>query len=107
MSASTDTPGATGTSGTAGTTTAAGAATTAGATGTTGAASEAPAASPSGSQTYRLIANGSALTPHVGKKLELTGTIEDQPAGASSSDAAASGPALRVTAGKVVANSCQ
>jgi len=56
-----------------------------------------------------LIANGSALTEHVGKKLELTGVIEDQAGAASGSETsagAASGPALRVKSGKVVANSC-
>lgn len=48
--------------------------------------------------TYRLIANPSALSPHVGKKLELTGTIE----------AAATGntPSLRVQEGKIVAPTC-
>jgi hypothetical protein len=56
-------------------------------------------------QTYRLIANATALTPHVGKKLELTGTLEDQPgASATSTAASASGPALRVASGKIVAN---
>jgi len=53
---------------------------------------------------YRLIANDSALTPHVGKKLELTGTIDDQASSATSS--AASAPRLRVEAGKVVAEAC-
>jgi hypothetical protein len=57
-----------------------------------------------------LIANGSALTEHVGKKLELTGVIEDQAGAASGSETSASGaangPALRVKSGKVVANSC-
>jgi hypothetical protein len=63
-----------------------------------------------------LIANESALTPHVGKKLELTGTIDDQdsPArsatadsrGSSAASSAASAPRLRVEAGKVVAEAC-
>lgn len=88
--------GTAGTTGTTGTTAAAGAA---GATSTTGSAAAASAG-----QTYRLIANASALTPHVGKKLELTGTLDE---GSSASPASASGPALRVTSGKVVANSCQ
>src|SRR5215471_15796566 len=55
--------------------------------------------------TYKLIANASALTPHVGKKVELTGTLE--PAGSGNSeattttDANANGPTLRVQAGKI------
>jgi hypothetical protein len=55
-------------------------------------------------QTYRLVANPAALTPHVGKKLELTGTLVDQTA---STTASASGPALKVESGKVLAASCQ
>jgi len=90
----------------------------AGTTGTTGATAgtatgtsgtEAAAGSSSG-QTYRLIANGSALTEHVGKKLELTGVLEDEAGATSGSQAsasgAASGPALRVKSGKIVGNSC-
>ncbi|HYM23955.1 MAG TPA: hypothetical protein VEU08_12135 [Vicinamibacterales bacterium] len=60
-------------------------------------------------QTYRLIANPSALTPHVGKKLELTGTVDDSPASATTTDAASpfgNAPKLRVESGKIVAASC-
>jgi len=55
-------------------------------------------------QTYRLIANGAALSPHVDKKLELTGTLVDRPA---STSATAAGPALKVESGKVIAATCQ
>jgi pilus assembly protein FimV len=60
-------------------------------------------------QTYQLIANQAALRPHVGKKLELTGTLVDQQASTStgSTQATAAGPALKVEAGKVIAASCQ
>ena len=67
-----------------------------------------PAASTASAQTYRLIANPTALSPHVGKKLELTGTLEDQ-SGTAHPDAGgpdANAPALRVEAGKVIAASC-
>jgi hypothetical protein len=47
-----------------------------------------------------LIANEAALNPHVGKKLELTGTIDDQPS------SGATGQKLRVEAGKVLAEAC-
>jgi hypothetical protein len=55
-----------------------------------------------------LVANPTSLSPHVGKKLELTGTLEDK---ASASGAAASSsdsnvPALKVESGKVIAQSC-
>jgi hypothetical protein len=65
-------------------------------------------------KTYRLIASEAALSPHVGKKLELTGTLDDQssstssPSAASSDASAASGsaPKLKVESGKVVAAQC-
>ena len=67
----------------------------------------APAAS---GETYQLIANASALTPHVGKKLELTGVLESTATGSSESttgaDAKANSPTLRVQSGKIVAASC-
>jgi hypothetical protein len=56
-------------------------------------------------QTYRLIANSSALIPLVGKKLELTGTLDPDNASAAASEPSA-GPALRVKSGKIVAASC-
>jgi hypothetical protein len=116
--------GTTGTTGTAGTTAAGTAGATAGTAGTTagtqGAAGAAATdakfiltgatASPadtatSAQTTYRLIANPTALTAHVGKKLELTGTI-DTASAADPKDPSASAPALRVESGKVVAASC-
>jgi hypothetical protein len=61
-------------------------------------------------QTFRLIANPTALSPHVGKKLALTGTLEQpDPATASAptaADSEAKGPALRVESGKILAESC-
>jgi hypothetical protein len=76
----------------------------AGATTTAGAAAQSASSAP---QTYRLIANASALTPHLGKKLELVGTID---ANLASSDRASASdtsvPALRVESGKIVAASC-
>lgn len=68
-------------------------------------------------RTYRLIANESALVPHVGKKLELTGTVDEQPSStrsqsaaasdASSGASAATAPKLKVESGKVLAPSCE
>ena len=105
--AATDTAAAApGTAGTTGTTAAQGAATDADAKfvladAKTSATDTAPA------QTYRLIANPAALTPHVGKKLELTGTIVDAASAPGGAAGAATGPALRVEAGKVLAASCE
>lgn len=75
---------------------------------TAAAAPTASAASTPPSQTYRLIANASSLSPHVGKKLELTGTVEDQNSGApnASSTSDVGTPALRVSSGKVIAATC-
>jgi hypothetical protein len=65
---------------------------------------------PAGASTYKLIANTSALTPHLGKKVELTGTLEPAASGNSeanaTSDANANGPTLRVQSGKIVGASC-
>ncbi|HEX7137575.1 MAG TPA: hypothetical protein VF219_07005 [Vicinamibacterales bacterium] len=71
-----------------------------------------PSATPAGS-TYRVIANPSALTPHIGKKLALTGTIEKSagattPAASATTTASSEAPmlALRVESGKIVADTC-
>jgi hypothetical protein len=64
-----------------------------------GAASASDSSAP---RSYRLIANEAALSPHVGKKLELSGTIEESSAPSS----AANAPMLRVEAGKVIGESC-
>jgi hypothetical protein len=63
------------------------------------------ASTPSTAQTYRLIANPTALTEHVGKKLELTGTL-DPTSTADPKDPSAAAPALRVQSGKIVAATC-
>jgi len=106
--------GTTGTTGTTGTEPAptAGAA-TAGTTGTAGAAgakfiltgASATPSDTSTAQTYRLIANPTALSEHVGKKLELVGTI-DTTSTPDPKDPSASAPALRVESGKIVAATC-
>jgi hypothetical protein len=86
---------------------------TAGATGTTGAvdakfiltgASATPAEAAT-AQTYRLIANPTALSEHVGKKLELVGTI-DTASTADPKDPSAAAPAFRVESGKILAATC-
>jgi hypothetical protein len=81
----------------------------AGTTSTAGAAAATTAAPANGpKETYRLIANGSALSPHVNKKLELTGTLEANSATAtdSASGPEAGRPTLRVKSGRIVAASC-
>jgi hypothetical protein len=112
------TAGTTGTAGTAGATGTAGTAdapkfvltnavpSTADASGAAPPSEPAPgAAKASETQTYRLIANATSLSPHVGKKLELTGTIEEK-SPSSSAGAEGSMAALRVESGKVVGASC-
>jgi hypothetical protein len=83
---------------------------------TNASASAAGAASAPSAKTYRLIANETALTPHSGKKLELTGTLEEQSSSSSSGGAgssnsstgasASNAPRLRVESGKVLAAQC-
>jgi len=72
-----------------------------GSTGTTGTAS-----SSSNASEYRLDAADTTLTPHVGHKVEITGTVEPasrmstQPAGSSSQ------PTLKVDQVKMVSTTC-
>jgi hypothetical protein len=68
-------------------------------------ASASPSDGTASAQTYRLIANPTALTEHVGKKLELVGTI-DPSSNADPKDPSAAAPALRVESGKIIAASC-
>ena len=119
--------GAAGPAGTVGTAGAAGAAGTAGDTAATlnflltnaaasatdtgaspAAATPPVAAGTSRAQTYRLIANPTALIPHVGKKVELTGTLDDSGTKPPEPSAAPEVNALtlEVESGKIVAASC-
>jgi hypothetical protein len=74
----------------------------------------APDESKSVARTYRLVANDSALSPHAGKKVELTGTIQGQDTTRSDNvsppeaqnAAANSGPRLVVESGKVLSVEC-
>jgi hypothetical protein len=99
--------------GTTGTTGTDPAAATVGTTGTTGASNakfiltgaSATPADTANAQTYRLIANPTALSEHVGKKLELVGTI-DTTSTPDPKDPSAAAPALRVESGKIVAATC-
>lgn len=70
-------------------------------------------ASASDARTYRLVANESALAPHAGKKIEVTGTLDSPSASASpnpapsgSSSSSTGTPKLVVESGKVISQSC-
>jgi len=65
--------------------------------GTTGSASSATASS------YKLDADDAKLTPHVGHKVEISGTIESASSAASSS---MSSPTLKVDSVKMIASTC-
>jgi hypothetical protein len=98
---------------------------TAGATGTAGTAGsfilanaarpkDAPAASTTSAAvapTYRLDAVDSQLSPHVGHRVAITGTVESAMAGATAPSAsttasAANAPRLKVESLKMIAASC-
>jgi hypothetical protein len=70
---------------------------------------DAPAAA-AASRTFRLVANEAALSPHAGKKVELTGTLQDSASSSRSSSSASaadsSAPQLVVESGKVLAAKC-
>ena len=72
-----------------------------GAVGTGGAAK--PAATK-----YRLDADDAKLSPHVGHKVEVTGTIDDKamPSAPSGAAAASAGPKFKVDSIKMVAAAC-
>jgi hypothetical protein len=59
---------------------------------------------------YRLDADAAKLTPHVGHKVEITGTVDEMsssatpPSGATASSAA--GPKLKVDSVKMIAATC-
>jgi hypothetical protein len=63
---------------------------------------------------YRLVANEQALAPHMGKKIEVTGTVDGQASAsrgssATPSDSSASAsdaPRLIVESGKIIAPTC-
>ena len=97
---------------------------TSGATGTAGAAGgsfilanaarpkDAPAAASSGTiaSSYRLDATDSQLSPHVGHRVAITGTVESPAAGAATPPAAgaasAAAPRLKVESVKMIAATC-
>lgn len=65
-------------------------------------------------RSYRLVANDEALAPHAGKKIEVTGTLDNQASASrgsssASSDSSTSGadaPRLIVESGKIIAPTC-
>jgi hypothetical protein len=74
------------------------------------ASTDAPAADTAAARTFRLVASEAALSPHAGKKVELTGTVQDSDSStrnsSASSSADASAPQLVVESGKVLAATC-
>ncbi len=67
-----------------------------------------PASASSSSRSYLLIANDAALAPHVGKQLEVTGTLDGQRSSSSAqgADSPRSMPRLIVESGKVLPAAC-
>jgi hypothetical protein len=74
------------------------------------ASADATAAGAAAPRTFRLVANDAALSPHAGKKVELTGTVQDSDSSSrnssSASTADSSAPQLVVESGKVLAAKC-
>ena len=72
------------------------------------------AGAPSAARTYQLVANEAALTPHAGKKLEITGTLDDQAGGTRGASPttpdspvpAAKAPKLIAESAKIIAPTC-
>ena len=75
----------------------------------TGTAGTAGTATPSASS-YKLDGDDAKLSPHVGHKVEITGSIDDKPSSARSETspaaAAPAAPKLKVEAVKMIAGTC-
>jgi hypothetical protein len=75
-----------------------------GTTGTSG-SEKAPKAS-----SYRLDGDDSKLSPHIGQKVEITGSVEDRPMSATGTPAASGSapeaPKFKVESVKMIASSC-
>ena len=84
----------------------------AGAVATSGSGGAAAAGGASASKSYRLDGSESTLTPHVGHKVEITGTLEERrpasaaAAGATGAGANASAGTLKVDSVKMVSTTC-
>jgi hypothetical protein len=75
-------------------------------TGTTGTAGSMPPSTAVASE-YRLDADDAKLTPHVGHKVEISGTVEQAASSTpSSASSAANAPKLKVDAVKMIASTC-
>jgi len=55
---------------------------------------------------YRLDGTETTLTPHVGHKVEITGTLEERPASAAAGAANAPAGTLKVDSVKMVSTTC-
>jgi len=55
---------------------------------------------------YRLDGTESTLTPHVGHKVEITGTLEERPASSAAGGANAPAGTLKVDSVKMVSTTC-
>jgi hypothetical protein len=79
------------------------------ASGTAGAAGTSGSAHPTASS-YRIDGDDSKLTPHVGHKVAITGSVDSASAsgstGGASASASAAGPKLKVDSVKMIAASC-
>jgi hypothetical protein len=74
--------------------------------GTTGTAGTAPPSTAVASE-YRLDADDAKLTPHVGHKVEIAGTVEQPPSRTEPPAAsAANAPKLKVDTVKMIASTC-
>jgi hypothetical protein len=75
--------------------------------GTAGTAGTAGAAAGAMATEYRLDADDAKLSPHVGHKVEITGTVDKSASGAASSASSASAsPKLKVDSVKMVSATC-
>ena len=71
-----------------------------------GAGATGAGASAAGKASYRLDGTESTITPHVGHKVEITGTLEERPASAAAGGTNAPAGTLKVDSLKMVSTTC-
>ena len=75
-------------------------------TGTTGTATADAAAAPAADRMYRLDGRVDELNPHVGQKVEVSGTVADLPTAPAGTSSSTSAPRLKVESIKTLSPTC-
>ena len=75
-------------------------------TGTTGTATADASAAPTSDRMYRLDGRVDELNPHVGQKVEISGTVAEMPTAPAGTSSATTAPRLKVESIKTLSPTC-